>query len=39
MLVGKRPAGASLREAQLQMVSAKRPPFYWAAFQLHGDWR
>ena len=35
------PAGAALRNAQL-LMSRRRPfrdPFYWAAFQLQGEWR
>ncbi len=37
---GKRPAEA-LREAQLVMLEQERwrPPYYWAAFVLQGEWR
>jgi CHAT domain-containing protein/Flp pilus assembly protein TadD len=35
------PAGAALRRAQLQMWRRPRlrDPFYWAGFQLQGEWR
>lgn len=35
------PAIAALRQAQLTMASSTRwrDPFYWAGFQLYGDWR
>ena len=35
-----RPA-AALREAKIAMMKQKRwsSPYYWAAFELHGDWR
>jgi CHAT domain-containing protein len=30
----------ALRAAQLAQIRSKKPqPFYWAAFQLFGDWR
>jgi CHAT domain-containing protein len=34
-------AAAALRAAQLQMSKNSRwqDPFYWAGFQLHGEWR
>jgi CHAT domain-containing protein/Tfp pilus assembly protein PilF len=37
---GLRPA-AALRAAQIQMLHQERrkSPFYWAAFQIHGEWR
>jgi CHAT domain-containing protein/Tfp pilus assembly protein PilF len=37
---GMRPA-AALRQAQVQMWQQRRwsAPYYWAAFQIHGDWR
>jgi CHAT domain-containing protein len=37
---GMAPA-AALRSAQIQMLKQKRwtPPYYWAAFQIHGEWR
>ncbi|MFL6276779.1 MAG: CHAT domain-containing tetratricopeptide repeat protein [Blastocatellia bacterium] len=37
---GKRPAEA-LRAAQLEMLKQKkyRAPYYWAAFELQGEWR
>lgn len=37
---GMRPA-AALRAAQLDMWKQKeyRDPFYWAAFELQGEWR
>jgi len=36
----QRPA-AALREAQLEMWKQKRwrAPYYWAAFELEGEWR
>jgi CHAT domain-containing protein len=32
---------AALRAAQIQMLQQKHwnSPFYWAAFQIHGEWR
>jgi CHAT domain-containing protein len=39
MLVNKESTGEALRAAQLRMVREGKAPFYWAAFQLHGDWR
>ena len=37
---GMRPAPV-LRAAQIQMLKAKEwnSPYYWAAFQIQGDWR
>jgi CHAT domain-containing protein len=37
---GMRPA-AALRAAQVQMWKQKQwnSPYYWAAFQIHGEWR
>lgn len=37
----KLPAAAALRVAQIQMLRQERwnSPFYWAAFQIHGEWR
>jgi CHAT domain-containing protein len=35
------PPASALRAAQIQMLRQQRwkSPFYWAAFQIHGDWR
>jgi CHAT domain-containing protein len=32
---------AALRQAQIEMWQQKRwsNPYYWAAFQLHGEWK
>jgi CHAT domain-containing protein len=41
-LLGKRlPPAAALRAAQLSIRSEDRwkPPYFWAGFVLHGDWR
>ncbi|HEX2225318.1 MAG TPA: CHAT domain-containing protein, partial [Thermoanaerobaculia bacterium] len=39
LLAGK-PKDEALRAAQLAQIRSDRPqPFYWAAFQLFGDWR
>jgi CHAT domain-containing protein len=40
MLYGKMRPAAALRAAQIQMLRQKRwsSPFYWAAFQVHGEW-
>jgi CHAT domain-containing protein len=37
---GMRPA-AALRTAQIQMWKQKQwsSPYYWAAFQIHGEWQ
>jgi CHAT domain-containing protein len=37
---GLRPA-AALRRAQVEMAAQQRwaSSYYWAAFQIHGDWR
>ena len=37
---GMRPA-AALRGAQVEMLKEKRweAPYYWAAFQIQGEWR
>ncbi|MCS7080341.1 MAG: CHAT domain-containing tetratricopeptide repeat protein [Chloracidobacterium sp.] len=41
LLKDKRPTAEALRAAQLAMLRKRRyrHPFFWAAFQLHGDWR
>ena len=41
ILKERQPPGAALRTAQLEMVrrSRYRDPFYWASFQLQGEWR
>lgn len=41
MLRERKSPSAALREAQLQMWRSKRwhQPYYWAAFQLQGDWK
>jgi CHAT domain-containing protein/predicted negative regulator of RcsB-dependent stress response len=41
MLVGGKTAAAALREAQIQQLTkkSKQSPYYWAAFQLHGEWK
>jgi CHAT domain-containing protein len=41
MLKGKRTPAAALREAQLEMLRSKEhaAPFYWASFNLYGEWR
>ncbi|HEX8176965.1 MAG TPA: CHAT domain-containing tetratricopeptide repeat protein [Pyrinomonadaceae bacterium] len=42
MLTGQgMPAGAAMRQAQVDMITAKKyaAPFYWAPFVLVGDWR
>jgi CHAT domain-containing protein len=34
------PAAAALRQAQLQMLQTRwSSPYYWAAFQIHGEWK
>ena len=35
------PAGAALRQAQLSMLADAKWafPYYWSAFELHGEWR
>jgi CHAT domain-containing protein len=40
LFAGKTPA-AALREAQVAMWKTPRfrSPYYWAAFELQGDWR
>ncbi|MEW6125732.1 MAG: CHAT domain-containing tetratricopeptide repeat protein [Acidobacteriota bacterium] len=30
---------AALRAAQVEMIKAKKAPYYWAAFTLQGEWR
>jgi CHAT domain-containing protein len=37
----RKPAAAALREAQVELWQTKRwrEPYYWAAFQLQGEWR
>jgi CHAT domain-containing protein/tetratricopeptide (TPR) repeat protein len=36
----KATVGASLREAQIYLLEQRKlPPYYWAAFELQGDWR
>lgn len=35
---GQRPA-AALRAAQVAMWKKKKPPYYWAAFVLQGEWK
>jgi len=34
-------AAAALRQAQVQMSTTSRwnSPYYWAAFQIHGEWK
>jgi CHAT domain-containing protein/Tfp pilus assembly protein PilF len=41
MQQGKKSPAASLRQAQLRMWRQKRwsAPYYWAAFEVQGDWR
>jgi CHAT domain-containing protein len=41
MLKNNRSPAAALRQAQLAMWQQERwrPPFYWAAFALQGEWR
>jgi CHAT domain-containing protein len=39
MLVDKQRPASALRSAQVTMWKEKRPPFYWAAFVLQGEWR
>jgi CHAT domain-containing protein len=41
MLEGRRSPAAALREAQVSMWRQDRwrPPYYWAAFVLQGEWR
>jgi CHAT domain-containing protein len=41
MLEEKRSPAAALRQAQIEMWRERefRPPFYWAAFVLQGEWR
>jgi CHAT domain-containing protein len=41
MLPGKMRPAAALRAAQMEMWKEKRwqSPFYWAAFQLQGEWK
>jgi CHAT domain-containing protein len=35
------PPAAALRTAQIQMLKQKRwtSPYYWAAFQIQGEWK
>ena len=35
------PPAAALRQAELEMLRQKRwsLPYYWAAFQIHGEWK
>ena len=41
MLRERKSAAAGLREAQIEMWKSKRwhQPYYWAAFQLQGEWK
>lgn len=42
MLKRKMPAAAALRQARIEMMSAReqwRAPYYWAGFVLQGDWK
>ena len=41
MLRQGRPPAAALRQAQIELWQQKqwRPPFFWAAFVLQGEWR
>lgn len=41
MLKGGQPAGSSLREAQMAMSRQTRwrAPYFWAAFELQGEWK
>jgi len=41
LFVNKVPPAASLRAAQLEMQSGKQfaSPYYWAAFELQGEWK
>jgi len=40
MLVGGKTPAAALREAQILQLGkkSKQAPYYWAGFQLHGEW-
>ena len=40
MLHDHLPAAAALRQAQMQMLQTRwNSPYYWAGFQLHGEWK
>lgn len=40
MVQGDKKPAASLREAQINLWERRKlPPYYWAAFELQGDWR
>ena len=41
LLVNKRTPAAALRQAQITQMqkNPRRSPYYWAGFQLHGEWR
>jgi CHAT domain-containing protein/tetratricopeptide (TPR) repeat protein len=40
MVQDDKKAAASLREAQINLWERRKlPPYYWAAFELQGDWR
>jgi CHAT domain-containing protein/Tfp pilus assembly protein PilF len=39
MFEGKQPPAAALRLAQREMWRQKLPPYYWAGFNLQGEWR
>ena len=41
MLQEKMPPAAALRAAKVEMWKQKRwnAPFYWAAFEIQGEWR
>ena len=40
MLRGGKTPAAALREAQIKQLDkkSKQSPYYWAGFQLHGEW-
>jgi CHAT domain-containing protein len=40
LLVNKRPAADALRRAQITQMGKKnrKSPYYWAGFQLNGEW-
>ena len=41
MLMGGKTPAAALREAQIRQLNkkSKQSPYYWAGFQLHGEWK
>ena len=39
MITGNQPPAAALRAAQRKMWEQDLPPYLWAGFVLHGDWR